>query len=565
MRCLIALLLASSATVAYANPQGNPSFREHDTCALSTVAFADARHGWLADRCGAVFESTDAGESWKKILPLPRGMVTGQQRAVRRFVWFTASDGLALIDNAAQAYRTTNAGLTWSSVPMPLNQELSSVDVIGDRVWACGSEGVARSLDGGRSWKAVGAFPERPACASVSFSDERAGWASGGDGTLFETDDAGDTWRARPSAWKGHALVMRLSRTVGVVDSVDGRFRTLDGGAHFERLLDDEGSPAKLFATQIGAKPYFSTNESATLDALRVVPVSASRWGADGAVSIDAQVVSFYRRGTLLRATPPLAKVGPSASETIEIVANDAKAEMQHGWSTRHIYESRDGGLTWFVVGDVPAAIQRLAPVGGLDLVAQTARGWYRSVDEGRTWKRSSSPDWDAYELASATKGNAVNPMVCLETALDASIEVVFGVQGCFGSTMNKLSLRRAGGIVTMTGKRGSDDDGKPPTSIATRPTIDSFRRTASRLIEAAARAQTPAGCRSTTRTFADVTWSCGGASNHLSFSGYDCRSGDDEVAGSVEIHTRPEAGYSRAVGVSEVARDALRGAGKQR
>ena len=49
-------------------PRVDASLREADyTFDLSTIAFIDRLHGWLADQYGGIFETTDGGTSWMRL------------------------------------------------------------------------------------------------------------------------------------------------------------------------------------------------------------------------------------------------------------------------------------------------------------------------------------------------------------------------------------------------------------------------------------------------------------------------------------------------------------------
>jgi photosystem II stability/assembly factor-like uncharacterized protein len=68
------------------------------------------------------------------------------------------------------------------------------------RLVAVGEHGtVLLSDDGGMSFRQAKAVPNRATLTSVSFADEKNGWACGHWGTILATSDGGETWRLQRS------------------------------------------------------------------------------------------------------------------------------------------------------------------------------------------------------------------------------------------------------------------------------------------------------------------------------------------------------------------------------
>jgi len=66
----------------------------------------------------------------------------------------------------------------------------------GNRIVAVGEHGIVLlSDDGGRHFRQATLVPVRALLTSVSFADERRGWAVGHAGVILHTEDGGETWK----------------------------------------------------------------------------------------------------------------------------------------------------------------------------------------------------------------------------------------------------------------------------------------------------------------------------------------------------------------------------------
>ena len=111
----------------------------------------------------------------------------------------------------------------------------------GSRIVAVGDHGVVLlSDDGGRTHRQAKAVPVDVALTSVSFVDDRQGWAVGHWGVILRTADGGETWTLQRSD-------IRTDRPLFAVNFVDARrgvavglwslvLVTADGGAHWQEV-----------------------------------------------------------------------------------------------------------------------------------------------------------------------------------------------------------------------------------------------------------------------------------------------------------------------------------------
>jgi photosystem II stability/assembly factor-like uncharacterized protein len=126
-------------------------------------------------------------------------------RIVRRIV-STAVIGLArlavplLLAGAAGASQGADAAVTLQERPAAVVAHASRAALLGaaragERMVAVGDHGVVLlSDDDGRQWRQARAVPVGSTLTSVSFADERHGWAVGHWGAVLATRDGGETW-----------------------------------------------------------------------------------------------------------------------------------------------------------------------------------------------------------------------------------------------------------------------------------------------------------------------------------------------------------------------------------
>jgi hypothetical protein len=206
------------------------------------------------------------------------------------------------------------AGLTCSEdEPCPIYLELSSVDAVGERVFAAGnihSDAVTlysvllSSADGGHSWQ-VGPDSVRGAGLDrIQFLDALTGWIGGQ--TLFPipqdpffllTSDGGKSWRMKPVFTDNHFGSIQQfafdSKSAGalVVDNGPGgdleryaRFETSDGGETWS-IKEQNKKPLQLKRTAAPASTWRVRADAATRS-YRIEHRAGNQWTAAAAFSV---------------------------------------------------------------------------------------------------------------------------------------------------------------------------------------------------------------------------------------------------------------------------------------
>ncbi len=237
---------------------------------------------YVATASGGVWQSTDAGASWKPVFD-------GQPVASIGSIVVAPSDPNVIYVGSGEAnirgdvvagngiYKSTDAGKTWTVVWRqegqigamavdPRNADIAFAAVLGHAFGPNPERGVYRTRDGGRTWQQVlGRDPDTgasdvaidPSNPSIVFAGlwqaRRLPWTmtSGGPGSgLFVSRDGGDSWTElapdtglpnKPWGKVGVAVAPSDSRRVyALIEAEDGGlFRSDDGGLKWKRVSGD--------------------------------------------------------------------------------------------------------------------------------------------------------------------------------------------------------------------------------------------------------------------------------------------------------------------------------------
>ncbi len=129
----------------------------------------------------------DGGVKWEK-------MNSGTGRRLNH-ITLQRDTGYA-VGESGRILRTLDAGSSWVTVPVPINENLYSVDMSdGMTITATGDDGcILRSVDGGIQWSRQNAGTN-VALYACSFSDRQIGTVAGGGGVILHTTSGGGNFR----------------------------------------------------------------------------------------------------------------------------------------------------------------------------------------------------------------------------------------------------------------------------------------------------------------------------------------------------------------------------------
>jgi len=231
---------------------------------LHAVWFLDERNGFIAGDGFHILRTVDGGEHWHRLSPARGGWahLLDLQFVEGRYGWAVGPGGLA---------RTVDGGETWKGplvtdltkkpVRYTTGQALHFVD--RHRGWLVGKAGMIRSTtDGGESWTRT-TGPETwgsPDLWGLDFADDRHGWAVGDRGTILHTADGGKTWNRQASG---------VGDTLMDVDFIDASTGWAVG---FERA----GGSAAVLHTTDGGTTWIEQRRVAS-EAMRAVFVLDER------------------------------------------------------------------------------------------------------------------------------------------------------------------------------------------------------------------------------------------------------------------------------------------------
>jgi photosystem II stability/assembly factor-like uncharacterized protein len=243
----------------------------------------EREHFYFGSVNGGVWETTDAGRTWRPIFDgQPIGSIGALALAPSNprilYVGTGEADMRSDIAQGNGAYRSTDGGRTWSHLGLADTQQIGRIVVDPrdpDRVFLAAlghpygpnaERGVFRSTDGGQSWQKVlfkdadtGAIDIafRPGDPSVVYAalwqTRRPPWSvyppSNGPGSgLYKSTDGGSTWApiagrgfpARPGRIGLAVAPSQPDRLYAMVDATDGGlYRSDDEGTSWTRVSGD--------------------------------------------------------------------------------------------------------------------------------------------------------------------------------------------------------------------------------------------------------------------------------------------------------------------------------------
>jgi photosystem II stability/assembly factor-like uncharacterized protein len=228
------------------------------------------------------------------------------------------------------------------------------------RLYVGGHEGVAVSVDGGRSWRQIESLDGADAMG-WAFTEEGA--MVGGHPGLFVSDDGGRTFRQDNEGLPA-TDIHALGSGDGVIYAASpqlGVFASADGGASWEVRTDQVGQsfmgsilvnpqdPEHIVAPDMRAGAVQSLDGGRTWSVLGGVP--GAMWVSWDPADTDRIVVSGMGQAALTRdggrTWTQLAV--PEGASVVEIDASDPDTLYAgvHEGTEAAVWISRDGGSTW--------------------------------------------------------------------------------------------------------------------------------------------------------------------------------------------------------------------------
>lgn len=261
-------------------------------------------------------------------------------------------------------WRSTDGGTSWIWAGSGLaSPDVFALDVARDApgtIWAATRGGVYKSADGGFTWQRVWSEAETVSVA-VDPTDPSVAWAGTARGRVLKTTDGGASWETVLDLL-GHPVELLLDPTGPATVYAFGReglHKTTDGGATWTRLREEQVEALALDPSDP-----------------RVLYSSGNLYGVWKSTDGGATWV-------------PLTDLDESFAEDLLVDPSDPSVVLaaSSGW----LWRSGDAGATWQRVRGLPVvhvlALEADPVQPGRIWLGVNARGVFRSLDSGRTWR----------------------------------------------------------------------------------------------------------------------------------------------------------------------------------
>lgn len=251
------------------------------------------------------------------------------------------------------------------TVPHATQAPLMAATHAGQRIVALGDHGIVLlSDDGGKTFRQAKSVPSQALLTSLSFVDDKQGWAAGHDGVVLHTMDGGENWTLQREDLNGDKPLFSIHFN----DALNGFAVGLFGNA---QQTSDGGKTWTQLTVETGDEPdhhlYGIFGDAST------------------ALYIAGEAGLIYRsadRGltwTTIKTSNP-----GSFWAGLQLKDGSLLAVGQRG----HIFSSADQGATWT---EVPSGTQQsltnVVQLGNGDVVAVGLAGTtLRSSDGGKTF-----------------------------------------------------------------------------------------------------------------------------------------------------------------------------------
>lgn len=327
--------------------------------ALTSVAFADASHGFAGQAVGGVLATSNGGASWTA-LSFP-GLALAGIEFVTPLIGHAAGTGADF-----SLARTVDGGASWTTVYTSPTGTVTGISFPNAATGYLASPvAVARSLDGGATWSPRATLTETW-IEDLVFADALHGWAGGmrlltndGRGRVMATSDGGQSWQDTALAEPDRIGALALAAGGALLAAGDAGtlLRSDDGGASWDDLAARTANPFRALRM-----------ESAS-DGWAVGPTGAIHHTADGGATWTTQ--------------------GGLGSSTLESIVR-ATATTLYACGSSAFVASTDDGASW-TVRNGSLDCHALRFTSALDGIAGTRYGVFWTDDGGFTWNMASN------------------------------------------------------------------------------------------------------------------------------------------------------------------------------
>ena len=212
--------------------------------------FVDDNIGFVVGYNGAIFKTTNAGTTWRKLnsgTTLHLHSVYFIDENVGFVSSHTMSDCLdADCDKGSVLLKTINGGDTWTKTFFPdyirilslkFFDPLNGIAIIHKTdIPNSRDEYVATTSDGGTNWKLLD-LEIKPYCSGIYFVDNIA-FVAGENNQILKSTDWGHTWQTISTPIESNYDIRNIyfyNENIGYVDGITHIYKTIDGGINWEQ------------------------------------------------------------------------------------------------------------------------------------------------------------------------------------------------------------------------------------------------------------------------------------------------------------------------------------------
>lgn len=294
----------------------------------------------------------------------------------------------------------------WSPQSSGVGARLRGISAASSQVaWASGAEGsLLRTTDAGATWVKLSppVDADKLDFRDIDAIDERVAYAlSIGPGTasrIYKTTDAGANWSLQytnpePKGFLDAMSFWDADHGLVIGDAVDGRFqilRTLNGGKTWTPVPDTALPPALP-----GEGAYAASGSNIAVVGQREAWIATNAAGKGRVLHTGDGGASWSVVETPLAAGPSAGIFSIAFRDALHgvIVGGDYKQEQA---AIDNVAVTSDGGKTWALIKDRGLSgfrsVVKYLPGSERSLVAVGPQGADRSDDDGKTWRPLPMP-----------------------------------------------------------------------------------------------------------------------------------------------------------------------------
>lgn len=210
---------------------------------LTSVSFADARHGWAVGHWGVILATADGGETWTV-----QRLAVGEDRPLFAVHFLDAEHGVA-VGLWSLVLTTEDGGRTWTprTLAPPPGSARADANLLAlftdpaGHLYAAGERGlVLRSDDRGATWTGLPTGYKGSFWTGTALADGTL-LVAGQRGTLYRGEAGGTAWSRVETGTRNSITAVAARGEQVVIAGLDGLSgRSEDGGRSFHVAVADD-------------------------------------------------------------------------------------------------------------------------------------------------------------------------------------------------------------------------------------------------------------------------------------------------------------------------------------